>query len=78
MASFFQHSILTKMEAGLQQYELGVLKENVLKSFDSELFMLTNGTSFSRQNWEEQKSSFSPEMRTFVSELTARFMTKTQ
>ena len=69
LASFFYHSVLTKMEAALQQYELGVLDENVLESFDSELFMLTGGSSFSRQNWNEQKDSFSPELRQYVAEL---------
>lgn len=78
LASFFNHSILTKMEAALQQYELGVLDENVLESFDSELFMLTAGTSFSRQNWDEQKNSFSPEMRQYVAELIEKYRSKGQ
>jgi hypothetical protein len=72
LASMFFHSVLTKMEAALQQYELGVLDDNVLESFDSELFMIIDGTSFSRRNWDEQKNSFSPEMRQYVAELIAK------
>lgn len=72
LAAFHWHSLLTKMEAGLQQYELGVLDTNVVESFDSELLMLTHQLSFSRQNWKEQKGSFSPEMRAYVAELIER------
>jgi hypothetical protein len=78
LASFFFHSVLTKMEAALQQYELGVLDDNVLESFDSELFMMTDGTSFSRRNWNEQQSSFSPEMRQYVAELNAKVRSEIQ
>ena len=66
LASFRFHSILTMMEGALLQYELGVIDSTVIESFDSELYMITQGTAFSRWNWKNQASSFSPQMQAHV------------
>lgn len=72
LMSFKFHSTLTMIEGALLQYELGVIDKNVLDSFESELFMLTHGTEFSRWNWEHQAISFSPQMQNHVVEVISR------
>jgi len=69
LAGFRFHSTLTLMEGALLQYELGVIDKNVLDSLESELFMLTHGTEFSRSNWEDQASSFSPQTQNHVADV---------
>lgn len=69
LGSFRLHSIITMMEGALMQYELGVIDSSVIDSFDSELYMVTHGTQFARQNWKGQQSSFSPQMQRHVAEV---------
>ena len=69
LASFRFHSILTMMEGALMQYELGVIDSTVIQSFESELYMVTHGTEFSRWNWRNQADSFSPQMRAHVAKV---------